>query len=323
MRGRVPDACGFVTRGEVAVGWERFGEGNPAVLFMGADTIVPALMWKAQVPWLAQRHAVVTFDPVGNGRSTRSLDPAAYAEAAELDFALAVLDTAGVDQAVVAGVCTGAGLALQLAAEHPDRILGVVAINPGLLLSAMHEHRGWPTFDEVLADDEGWHKENRHYWRRDWPGYADFFFGSMLPEPHSTKQHEDAVAWACSTTAEVMLADHACTAETRRAPEESAIDVCRQVRSPVLVVNGDHDMGQPPARSHRVAELTRWLPRRHRGRRSPPPLPRPGAGEPRDRRVPAPLSRAGHGPPPASPCHLPTNNLNAAITSPTASATRP
>lgn len=205
---------------------------------MGADTTVPALMWKAQVPWLAQRHAVVTFDPVGNGRNTRSLDPA------------------GVDQAVVAGVCTGDGLTLQLAAEQPDRVLGVVAINPGLLLSPMHEHRGWPTFDDVHVDDDGWHKENVHYWRRDWPGYAAFFFGAMLPEPHSTKQHEDAVAWACSTTAEVMLADHACTAETRRAPEESAIDICRRVRCPMLVINGDHDMGQPPERSHRVSELT-------------------------------------------------------------------
>ena len=41
--------------------------------------------------------------------------------------------------------------------------------------------------------DEGWAKDNRHYWLRDWRGYAEFFFGELLPEPHSTKQHEDCV----------------------------------------------------------------------------------------------------------------------------------
>ena len=256
MRARQPDASGVVRRGDVEVWWERTGTGEPAVLLMGADTIVHSRMWKAQVPWVSRRHTVVTFDPVGNGRSSRSLDPAAYAESEELEFALAVLDAAGVDRAVAAGVCTGAGLSLQLAVEHPERVVGVVAINPGLALTPMHAHRGWPRFDDVLDDDEGWHKENRHYWQRDWPGYADFFFAEMLPEPHSTKQHEDAVGWACSTSAEVMLTDEACTAPTRRGPESSAIDLCRDVRCPVLVINGDRDRCQPPERSHLVAELT-------------------------------------------------------------------
>lgn len=256
MRARSPDACGFVRRGDVEVWWERFGSGAPAMLFMGADTIIHSRMWKAQVPWFSQRHSVVAFDPVGNGRSTRSLDPAAYAESEELEFALGILDAAGVEHAVVVGVCTGAGLALQLSAERPERVLGVVAINPGLFLAPMHAHRGWGTFDDVLDDDEGWHKENRHSWRRDWRGYADFFFEQMLPEAHSTKQHEDAVAWAGSTSVDVMLADEACAAPTRRAPEAAAIELCRQVSCPVLVIAGDRDMCQDPARGRRVAELT-------------------------------------------------------------------
>jgi pimeloyl-ACP methyl ester carboxylesterase len=256
VRARQPDAAGIVRQGAVEIAWERFGDGAPAVLFMGADTIVHSHMWKSQVPWLAQRYTVLTFDPVGNGRSTRSVDPAAYAESKVIEAALTVLDAAGVERAVVAGVCTGAGLSLQLAAEHGDRVLGVIAINPGLKLTPMHAHHGWPTFDDVLDDDEGWHKENLHYWLRDWPGYVEFFFGELLPEPHSTKQHEDAIEWACTTSAEVMLAGEACEAPTRRTPDDSAEELCRQVRCPVLVINGDRDMCQPPARSRRVAELT-------------------------------------------------------------------
>ncbi len=54
----------------------------------------------------------MTFDPVGNGRSSRSLDPVAYAESDRLEFALTVLDAADVARAVTGGelvVIEGAG----------------------------------------------------------------------------------------------------------------------------------------------------------------------------------------------------------------------
>ena len=56
-------------------------------------------------------------------------------------FAVATLDAAGVGRVVATGVCSGAGLSLMLAAEHPDRVAGVVAINPGMVLTPHHPHR--------------------------------------------------------------------------------------------------------------------------------------------------------------------------------------
>lgn len=259
MRAREPDASGLVRRDGVDVGWERFGEGEPALLFVGVDPIVDSRMWKGQVPWFAPRHTVVTFDPPGNGLSTRTTDPRAYADDQFLAVALTVLDATRVDQAVVAGVCQGAGVALLLAAEQPDRVSGAVAINPGLALSPPHEHRRrrpGQTFNDALDSHDGWDKENRHHWLRHWEDYADFFFDQLLPEPHSTKQHEDCVGWAAATTGEQMLAYCLCDPPSARADEAYSIDVCRRVRSPVLVINGDHDMCRPPERSHIVAELT-------------------------------------------------------------------
>jgi pimeloyl-ACP methyl ester carboxylesterase len=257
VRARQPDAAGLVRRGEVAIAWERFGDGEPALLFFGGDTIVDSQMWKGQVPWFARRHTVVTFDPPGNGDSSRTTDPIAYSDGELLADALDVLDAAGVERAVLVGVCSGAGLSVFFAAEHPDRTLGVVAINPGMLLTPKHPHRNPGGFDNVLDNDEGWNKENRHYWLRDWHGFADFFFGEMLPEPHSTKQHEDVVGWACGTTAEIMLCDHGpAGVPSPRFQPDTAAEVCRRVRCPVLVINGDRDMCQPPERSRLVAELT-------------------------------------------------------------------
>ena len=53
---------------------------------------------------------------------------------------------------------------------------------------------------------EGWAKYNRHYWLRDYRGFLEFFFGEIFPEPHSTKQIEDGVAWGLDTTPETLIA---------------------------------------------------------------------------------------------------------------------
>ena len=259
MRALTPSASGVIGRGTIDVAWERFGAGTPALLLMGVDPIVESRMWKAQVPWLARRHTVVAFDPPGNGRSSRTTDARAYSDDEFVAAALGVLDAAGVERAVVAGVCQGAGVALLLAADHPQRVAGVVAINPGLALSPPHAHRRRPagrTFDDVIDRPDSWEKENRYHWQRDWNDYAEFFFGQMLPEPHSTKQHDDAVGWAAATSGEQMLAYCFCEPPSPRDDEAFSIDLCRRVHCPVLVINGDRDMCQPPVRSHRVAELT-------------------------------------------------------------------
>ena len=254
MRARDPDASGFVERDGGSVAWERFGDGAPALLFLGVDPIVESRMWKGQVPWFARTHAVVTFDPPGNGRSNRPVDPSAYIDGEYSAAALAVLAAAGIERAVMVGVCQGAGIAIVLAAEHPERVSGVVAINPGLVLSPRHAHRVAVDFEAHLDTDDGWAKENRNYWLRDWLGYSDFFFDQLFPEPHSTKQHEDCVGYASATSAEVMLA-YVEPSGARDDPT-SAAELCRRVKAPVLVICGDQDRCQPPQRSSRVAELT-------------------------------------------------------------------
>jgi pimeloyl-ACP methyl ester carboxylesterase len=116
-------------------------------------------------------------------------------------------------------------------------------------------HRVRYDFDAELDTDEGWATCNRHYWLRDWPGFAEFFFTEMFPEPHSTKQIEDTVGWALETTPETMLLDHGSEPDPRFSGA-GAEAVCRQVRCPVLVVSGSQDMCQSPDRGRRVAELT-------------------------------------------------------------------
>ena len=87
-------------------------------------SIVHSRHWKLQIPFLARRHTVVTFDGRGNGRSDRPIDPARYSDAEFAADGVAVLDAAGVERAAIAGMSMGAGYGLRLAADHPDRALG-------------------------------------------------------------------------------------------------------------------------------------------------------------------------------------------------------
>ena len=254
MRAVEPVESGFVDRDGVAIHYEVYGDGEPTVFLLMPDTIVESRGWKAQVPFLSRFSRVVVSDPRGNGGSGTPATEEGFADRVLIDDAWAVLDAVGAEQAVLVGLGPGAGDVGLLAAEAPDRVLGVCSINPGLQLSPPLPHKVQFDFDAPRESYAGWQKMNRHYWLRDWPDFARFFFGEMFPEPHSTKQHEDCVDWAMQTTPEAMIL--AGYSAPYPGDEAETVAIARAVRCPVLVINGSLDMCQNPERSRRLAELT-------------------------------------------------------------------
>ena len=157
--------------------------------------------------------------------------------------------------AVLVGICTSGWRALVTAALHPGRVLGVVALATiAPFLAPPLPTRAAFDFDQVLSTDEGWAKESRHYWLRDWRGYAEFFFGELLPEPHSTKQQADCVGWAMEIGPETMLVHDEGPQSLLSREETEAL--LRQVRCPVLAIHGREDRCEPVELSERVAALT-------------------------------------------------------------------
>jgi pimeloyl-ACP methyl ester carboxylesterase/predicted glycosyltransferase len=250
-RARYPDEEGYVEGDGVRVFWERYGEGEPTVLLPPTWEIVHSRFWKAQIPYLARHTRVVTFDPRGNGRSDRPDGFDAYRRREFAADALAVLDAAGVDRAVVATWCD-MGESLLLAAEHPDRVAGLVFIGPPL--SHREPDRGDYPFDSEPGTDEGWAKETRGYWLRDWPGYLEFFFATCFTEPHSTKQIEDCVGWAGDTEMETILAGFRGW-ESKIIPPAEVAALARRVRCPVLVIHGTDDAQSAVWRGEELARL--------------------------------------------------------------------
>ena len=250
-RARYPDAEGYVENDGVRVFYEVYGTGEPTLLLLPSWEITHSRAWKGQIPYFARHGRVVTFDRRGNGRSDRPRDVAAYDRRASMEDALAVLDQAGVERAVVVSWC-GAGDDLLLAVEHPGRVSGLVLIAPDLLLTddPADEEGPFP-FDEEPATLDGWATWNRHYWLRAWPQFLEFFYAQMFTEPHSTKQIEDGIGWGLETDPETIV--RGMDAEWLN-DRETVLRLCAQVRCPTLVIQGSQDAVVGPARGAAVAE---------------------------------------------------------------------
>ena len=144
---------------------------------------------------------------------------------------------------MLVGICVnGVWPSVQIAADQPERVLGIVALAPGVPLLAP-ANSWWETggadLDERL--------------RRDHRSALEFFFEHMFPEPYSTKQVEDAVAYGLDGSREMLLMN---AAEPVAATSEEAEEICRRVRCPVLAVQGDRDNCQHFETGLRLAELT-------------------------------------------------------------------
>jgi pimeloyl-ACP methyl ester carboxylesterase/predicted glycosyltransferase len=254
--------AGAVTRGGVRIAYKVYDDnpgnpGRPTILLMPTWSIIPSRFWRLQVPYLARHYRVVTFDGRGSGESDRPVGATSYLDSEYAADAVAVLDATGTDRAVLVGLSCGATWSVHVAARHPDRVDGVVAIGPSCGLGVAQPGREQYAWDARLDTTEGWAKYNRHHWLEG--GYDDFvafFMANMFPEPHSTKQIEDCVAWAHEITPSTLADTTAGRLGCDGATAEPLEELCPLVRCPVLVIHGTDDRIRSHAVGRRLAELT-------------------------------------------------------------------
>jgi 3-oxoadipate enol-lactonase len=104
---------------------EATGDGRDVVLVHAG--ICDSGMWDPQWRTLADRHRLIRHDMRGFGRSP--VPQGAYSHAGDL---VAVMDAAGVGEAVVVGTSMGGRVALEVAVAHPERVSALVLVGSGL-----------------------------------------------------------------------------------------------------------------------------------------------------------------------------------------------
>ncbi len=114
--------------------------GRPLIMLHGL--LLSQEMHKPLAEALAARgNHVITLDLLGHGRSDRPRDMWRYSMTSYGREVVALMDHLGIDEAVVMGTSLGANASLEIAAEHPERLRGLVIEMPvldnGLLGSAL------------------------------------------------------------------------------------------------------------------------------------------------------------------------------------------
>jgi pimeloyl-ACP methyl ester carboxylesterase len=126
----VPDEDGYVERDGVRVFWERYGHGQPTILFLPTWSIVHSRVWRNQIAYFARHFRVVVFDGRGNGKSDRPREPGAYHPKEFVADALAVMDASSTPAAIVVSLSMATVWNLGLAAMQPGRVHAAVFVGP-------------------------------------------------------------------------------------------------------------------------------------------------------------------------------------------------
>jgi pimeloyl-ACP methyl ester carboxylesterase len=206
-----PGAQGHVQVNGIAYYYEIHGQGEPLLLLHGGLGSID--MFGPILPRFAEHRQVIAVDLLGHGRTElgdREIEYVAMGD--DLD---ALLDSLGYDRVDALGYSMGAGVALRLAVQHPERVGRLVLVSGGFAQSGFHPEM-LPQQAAVGAAMADMMKETPMY-----QSYA-----RVAPYPEDFPRLLDAMgAWM-------------------RKPYDWSEEV-KTLRGPVMLVWGDSDMFTP------------------------------------------------------------------------------
>jgi 3-oxoadipate enol-lactonase len=208
------------------------GPADAPVVVLSNSLGATRAMWDPQVPALAERYRVVTYDTRGHGAT--SAPPGPYTLDDLVDDVLALLDRLGAERAHVAGLSLGGMTALRLAAREPHRVHRLAV----LCSSAKTEPQGF--LDRAAAARA--------------EGTASFAptVASRWLTPGYAAAHPDLVARLEAMIAGADDEGYAACAEVVGGVDLRA-DLGR-ISAPTLVVSGAEDPALPPEHQRLIAD---------------------------------------------------------------------
>jgi len=108
-------------------------------------------MWATTVDALSGHFRCITWDLRGHGDSAAPDDPNRYSPDLALEDMAALLDTCGIDRAVLIGHSLGGYLSLRFHLQHRDRTAGLVLIDTGPGYRQDAARAGWNEMAERSA----------------------------------------------------------------------------------------------------------------------------------------------------------------------------
>jgi pimeloyl-ACP methyl ester carboxylesterase len=141
----------FLDRNGVKIYYEDHGHGLPILLSHGYSAT--CRMWDGQIPSLAPRHRIITWDMRGHGETDDPEDPAAYSEALTVEDMAALLRHCGIDRAVIGGLSLGGYMSLAFQLAHPEMVGALMLFDTGPGFRNAEARRAWNERAQQRAAD--------------------------------------------------------------------------------------------------------------------------------------------------------------------------
>jgi pimeloyl-ACP methyl ester carboxylesterase len=129
---RRPFTDGFFEVEGLRVHYEVYGTGPKVLVFMHGILLDSQMNRRLAADLAATGHRVVLLDLPGHGRSDKPRHASAHRIDSYAHYVVALLDELGIEEAVIGGVSLGANVSLQVAAQAPTRVRGLLIEMPVL-----------------------------------------------------------------------------------------------------------------------------------------------------------------------------------------------
>jgi pimeloyl-ACP methyl ester carboxylesterase len=228
----------YADANEVRIAYHERGTGEPLVLLMGfgADGTV----WEKHVAVYEKHFRCIVIDNRGVGKSDQP--PGPYSTRIMAEDTVAVMNHAGIDTAMVAGISMGGAIAQELAINNPKRISKLLLVST------------WPKFNEYAKQV---YENLKHLRAVSPPQYFMellqlWIFAPPYYEKHLASLKADALA---TETAENRQSSDGFNGQLDACINHDTISRLASISCPTLVTVGLMDIFTPPAFSYTIQKL--------------------------------------------------------------------
>lgn len=211
---------------------EDVGEGRPVVLLHGL-TATRRYVVMGSKALLKAGFRMVSYDARGHGESEPAPAPDAYGYECLAADLIDVLDSLGIERAVLAGASMGAHTAIRLALEEPDLVAGLVLVTPAFHPGHPPDLDRWDRLSEALRT-----------------GGVDGFVAAYGEAEHLDERYRDTVLKVVRQRLERHQHPEAVADALRCVPRSqpfASLDDLERIGAPTIVVpsRDEADPGHP------------------------------------------------------------------------------
>ncbi len=226
--------------GDINIYYEIHGEGEPLVLIMGYGG--NSGQWFRQIPGLAQKYRVISFDNRGTGRSDKP-DISYTMEMMASDVA-GLLEALSITAAHVYGVSMGGMIAQHVALNHPEKVISLVL---GCTTCGGEQHSVVPDAEAMtlLFDMERMQRLTPEEMIKETMPF--------LCSQEFIDNNPDVIRQFTKNSMEYVTPLHTYTRQAEAIMGHDTYDLLPDIKVPTLVIAGDADRIVPAGNSKIIA----------------------------------------------------------------------